>query len=312
VQAVGITEWGPPEVLHLVELPDPVPGEGEILIRVRAATVNPTDTQLRSGERAERLKDVPGPHVPGMEAAGTVEAFGPGVTSDLRAGDRVFAIVLPLGTHGAYAERTAVPAESVAAAPPSATFAEAATLPMNGLTARLALDVLELPRGAVLAVTGAAGGLGGYVVQLAKAAGLHVVADAAPADRSLVAALGADEIVDRGADMALRVRERHPNGVDAVVDAALLLDAVTPAVRDGGAVVTVRGYSGPDGRGVTWHPIFVRNYAREQAKLRSLSRLAEEGVLTMRVARTLPAVAAPEAHRLLDGGGIRGRIVLEF
>src|SRR5579875_1604676 len=177
MKAVGISEWGGPEVLHVVELPDPVAGPGQLVIRVHAASVNPTDTQLRSGERAERLRDVPGHHVPGMEAAGVVEQVGPDVESDLAFGDRVMAIVLPLGTHGAYAERVAVPVESVARSPRRVSDAEAATLPMNGLTARMALDVLNLSPGAVIAVTGAAGVLGSYVVQLARAAGLRVVAD---------------------------------------------------------------------------------------------------------------------------------------
>src|SRR5580704_18020567 len=138
MRAVGIMEFGGPEVLRLVELPDPEAGPGELGLRVRAATVNPTDTVLRSGGRADRLKDIPPPYVPGMDAAGVLEQIGPGVATDLQVGDHVMAIVVPDGSHGAYAEHLVVPIESVARVPHGATDIQAAALPMNGLTARMA------------------------------------------------------------------------------------------------------------------------------------------------------------------------------
>jgi len=161
VKAVGVTEFGGPEVLHIVDLPDPEAGPGELRIRVHAAAVNPTDTGLRSGRRAEQMKDIAPPYVPGMEAAGVLEQIGEGASTDLQVGDHVMAIVVPHGAHGAYSERVVVPAQSVARTPADATDAEAATLPMNGLTARQALDLLGLEPGQTLAVTGAAGALGG-------------------------------------------------------------------------------------------------------------------------------------------------------
>jgi NADPH2:quinone reductase len=314
MRAVGIMEFGGPEALRLVELPDPEAGPGEVRLRVRAATVNPTDTVLRSGGRADRLKDVPPPYVPCMDAAGVLEQIGEGVETDLRLGERVMAIVLPLGQHGAYAERVVVPAASVVRSPSMVSDAEAATLPMNGLTVRQALDELALEPGQTLAVTGAAGAVGGYAVQMGKAAGLWVIADAAPRDEELVRALGADAIVARGDDFARRVRQIAAGGVDGLIDAAVMNAIVAPAVRDGGRVATLRGYDGGDvaGSGVTFCPIFVRNYAREQRKLEALGHLVEQGELTLRVARTLPAEDAAEAHRLLEAGGVRGRLVLEF
>lgn len=196
MKAIGLTAFGGPEVLRVLDLPVPEAGPGEIRIRVHAATVNPVDTLVRRG--IAFVSDAEPPYVPGMDAAGVVEQIGKGVDTDLAVGDHVMAVVVVSGTHGAYAEHVVVPAESVVRAPAGATAIEAATLPMNGLTAHMALDLLELPAGATVAVTGAAGAVGGYAVQLAKADGLRVIADAAPKDELLVKELGADVILPRG------------------------------------------------------------------------------------------------------------------
>jgi NADPH:quinone reductase-like Zn-dependent oxidoreductase len=141
--------------------------------------VNPTDTGIRNGARAEALHHDPPPYVPGMDVAGTVAALGEGTDdAGLAVGDRVMGIVVPSGSHAGYSSLVALPVGSVVPAPAGTTHAQAATLPMNGLTARRALDLLDLPAGATLAVTGAARAFGGYVVQLAHAHGLRVVADA--------------------------------------------------------------------------------------------------------------------------------------
>lgn len=312
MKAIGIFEFGGPQALQMVDLPEPAAGPGEVRIRVLAAAVNPTDTGLRSGARAAQLKDVPPPYVPGMDAAGVLEQIGDGVTTDLQVGDHVMAIVVPHGSHGAYAERVVVPIESVTRIPAGATDVDASTLPMNGLTTRMALDALSLPPGATLAVTGAAGAVGGYAVQLGKADGLRVIADASEADEQLVKDLGADVVLRRGPDYPHAVRGVIPEGVDGLIDAAVMDQLVVPAVRDGGAIATVRGFQGEEERGVVFHPVFVRNYAKEQAKLDALRRQVETGQITLRVARTFPAEQAAEAHRILEAGGTRGRLVLEF
>ena len=312
MRAVGVVEFGGPEALRVVDLPDPEPGPGEVRIRVRAATVNPTDTYTRNGSRAEMLKSSPPPYVTGMDAAGVLDAVGEEVDTDLRVGDDVMAIVLPRGSYGAYSELIVVPVESVARMPSGASYAEASTLPMNGLTARLALDLLALKAGQTLAVTGAAGAFGGYTVQLAKADGLRVIADASEADTKLVQELGADVVVRRGDDVADRIREVEPDGVDAVADGAVMNELVVPAVRDGGAVATVRGLRGDAERGITYKPVWVRDYVREQAKLDRLRQQVEDGQVTLRVAATYPPEQAAEAHRRLEAGGTRGRFVIEF
>src|SRR5919202_5409158 len=260
MRAVGVTEFGGPGDLHLVDVPAEPLGPGQVRLRVRAATVNPTDTYLRNGTYADRDPVKEFPFVPGMDVAGELAEIGADVRTDLAVGEHVMGIVLPSGAHGGYREDLVLPARSVARAPAGVDDVTASTLPMNGLTARLALDLMGLQPGQVLAVTGAAGAFGGYVVQLARTEGLTVVADASEADEQLVRDLGADVVVRRGDDVADRIRERFPDGVDGLADGSVQDALVLPAVRDGGAVATVRGYRGPpDGqRGLRFFPTLVR------------------------------------------------------
>jgi NADPH2:quinone reductase len=312
MRAAGVTEFGGPEALHLVDVPAEPLGAGQVRVRVTAATVNPTDTYARNGTYAGRDPVKEFPYVPGMDVAGVLAEIGEGVATDLLVGDHVMGIVVPSGAHGGYREDIVLPAGSVARAPAGASDAAAATLPMNGLTARLALDRMGLQPGQVLAVTGAAGAFGGYVVQLARSEGLTVVADAAEADEQLVRELGADVVVRRGDDVAARIREQFPDGVDGLADGSVQDAAVLPAVRDGGVVTTVRGYRGDGQRNLTVTPVMVRHYAEEQEKLDRLREQVENGELTLRVADTFPAGEAAEAHRRLEAGGVRGRLVLTF
>jgi NADPH:quinone reductase len=311
MRAVGVTEFGGPEALHLVDVPPEPLGPGQVRLRVEAAAVNPTDTHARSGAYADRDPVKTPPWVPGMDVAGVVTEVGDGV-EHLAVGDPAMGIVVPFGPYGAYREDKVLPADSVVRAPKNATAVEAATLPMNGLTARMALDRMALQPGQVLAVTGAAGAFGGYVVQLAKADGLMVIADASEADERLVREMGADVVVRRGDDVADRIREHFPDGVDGLADGSVQGELVLPAVKDGGAMATVRGYRGDGQRGVRVLPNQVMRAALDRAGLDRLRQQAEDGVLTLRVARTFPAEEAAEAHRLLEAGGIRGRLVLVF
>lgn len=313
MRAVTFSQFGGPEVLEVKDLPVPEPGPGEVRIRVAAATVNPTDLGFRAGRQAAQLAEqgVHPPYVPGMELAGTVDAVGEGVS--WRPGERVMAIVNPRRPGGgAQAEFVVVPAASVARVPAGASLEEAATLPMNGLTVRLALDRLALQPGQTLAVTGAAGAVGGYAVQLGALEGLRVIAVASPKDEELVKKLGAAAFVPRGDGAITGIRDVSSGGVDGMIDAAVLDGAVLPAIRDGGRLATVRGWSGPSERGITIEPVRVLEYVHNQAALDKLGRLVEAGKLTLRVAETFPPERAADAHRTLEAGGVRGRLVIVF
>lgn len=311
MRAVGVLTFGGPEVLQVIDLPELHAGPGQVRIRNHAATVNPTDTFLRNGSRAEQMKDVSPPYVPGMEAAGVVDEVGAGATG-LKVGDAVLAIVVPKGSQGAYREQLVLDARSVVLAPKGKSHAEAATLPMNGLTARQTLDKLALKPGQVIAVTGAAGAYGGYVIQLAKADGLKVIADASESDEALVKSLGADIVVRRGDDVATRIRQHFPGGVDGLADGAVLKEKVIPAVKDGGGFASVRGFQGVPTRDIHFYMISVGNYVFEHDKLDRLRQLVDESKIALRVAATYKPEQAADAHRRLEARGTRGRIVITF
>ncbi len=312
MRGIGVIEFGGPDALQIVDLPEDHAGPGEVRIRVQAATVNPTDVGLRDGSRAEALRAIPPPHVPGMDVAGVVDEVGPGTVTELTVGDAVIGMVVPSGSHGGYRESLVLTADSVVRAPRGVSLTAAATLPMNGLTARQSLDQLGLQAGQTVAVTGAAGCYGGYVVQLAKADGLRVIADASPVDEDLVRSLGADVVVPRGDDIAAQLRKVVPEGVDGLADGANQRELAVGAVKDGGAFASVRGWGGDGERGVVFYRTSVRDYDHRPELLDQLRRQAEDGVVTLRVAATFPPEQAADAHRRLEARGTRGRCVIVF
>ena len=312
MRGVGFYEFGDPDVLKVIDLPEVHAGFGQVRIRNYAATVNPTDLMARNGVRAKQMGVDPPPYVPGMEVAGVVDEVGDGVTTGLNIGDSVMGIVVTKASYGGYREQIVLDARSVVITPEGKSHVEASTLPMNGLTARQVLDRLALSAGQTIAVTGAAGAFGGYVVQLAKADDLIVVADASAQDEDLVTSFGADIVLPRGDNFVDLVRAEFPQGVDGLADGAVLGEKVIHAVRDGGTFSSVRGWQGNGERKIRFASTSVREYALELGKLEKLRKQVEDGVLTLRVARTYQADEAPEAHRALEAGGIRGRLVLRF
>lgn len=316
MRAIGFDRFGGPEVLREMVLPAPEPRPDEVRIRVSAATVNPGDVYQRRGH-VPSLRHAP-PWLVGMEASGVVESIGPLVDGRFAVGDRVIAHINPVDPRGAaYGELAVASVDRVVLAPSGASDAEAATLPMNGMTAWLLLEAMRAPAGGVVAVIGAAGAVGGYVVQLARAAGYTVIADAAAGDEDLVRALGADVVIGRGSDAAAAIIRAAGSKVDGVAVAAGA-DIAVSAVKPGGVVATAVGAG--DGQqlarahadGIQVVPVRVDLTPAPAPMLQSLRTLAEAGLLTLRVADELPAADAAAAHRRLEAGGLRGRQVLRF
>ncbi|WP_433475365.1 NADP-dependent oxidoreductase [Spirillospora sp. CA-142024] len=313
MRAIIVKTPGGPDALEVSDVPVPVAGPGQVRIAVAAAAVNPVDAVTRSGVLADAGLMPPFGSRPavgiGWDVAGTVDAVGTGVPR-FAAGDEVIGLKdrldVPLG---AYAEAVVLDADAVAPAPRSVAPAEASTIPLNGLTALQALDLLDLPPGGTLLVTGAAGAVGGYAVELAAHRGLHVVAAASASDEALVRGLGAEMFVPRGVHLGDAVRSLVPGGVDGALDAALLSVTALDAVRNAGAFVAVSG--GPATplplRGITVHNVWIR---ADAAQLAHLTTLVDRGHLTPRVADTLPLTKAVKAHERLEAGALRGRLVL--
>jgi NADPH:quinone reductase len=300
---------GGPEVLRVIERDVRDAGTGEVRLAVVAAAVNPADIAVREFG----VEGVPPPWVPGMDAAGVVESVGAGV-EHVAAGAEVMAALGPRRPDGgAQAELIVVPAASVVPIPDGATVEQAATLPMNGLTAFHGLELLDLAAGGTLAVTGGAGLLASYVIAIAKHRGLHVLADAFPEDEELVRSFGADAVLPRGDGLPSAVRNAVPEGVDAVFDTALLGRSMFPAIRGGGAIAVVRGWDGEDVENrVRIKRVMVGTVLQRTDWLWQLRELAERGVLALRVADTYPPEQAAEAERRMEAGGLRGRAVIVF
>jgi NADPH:quinone reductase len=309
MRAIAISRPGGPEVLEVIDRPVREPGRGEVRIAVRAAAINPTDIGLRAAGGG----DLPPPWTPGMDAAGTIESIGPGVDR-LHAGERVMAAVSPRRPDGgAQAELVVAPAASVVPVPEGATLEQAATLPMNGLTAMRGLELLSLGEGETLLVTGGAGVLASYVIGIAKRRGLRVLADARNDDRELVRGFGADDVLARGDGLVAAAREIAGEGVAAVYDTALLTRNVLGAIRDGGGIAVVRGWDGSKAeRGIVVHQVRVSEVLERTDWLLELRALAADGTLALRVAGEYPPERAADAERVMDAGGLRGRAVIVF
>jgi NADPH:quinone reductase len=305
-----VRTYGGPEALEVIDVRVPEPGRGQIRIRVEAAAVNPVDIATREG-----LMNAARPGVIrereyvgiGWDVAGVIDATGPDVTG-FAAGDRVIALRdrldLSLGT---YADQVILDAADVARVAPGSDSTGLSTIPLNGLTAIQALDILAPLAGQTVLVTGAAGGLGAFSVELAAMRGLRVIAAAGDDDEKLVRGLGAAEFVPRSADLAAAVRDLVPGGVDAVFDAAVLGYPALDAVRARGAFAAFVGTGPVPVRGIRVIPV---NIHADGAALAGLSGLAAAGKLTLRVAGTYPLADAARAHERLQAGGVRGRLVL--
>ncbi len=312
MKAVAFSKFGGPDVLEVIELPIPQPGPDDVVVRIAAATVNPTDIMMRSGKQAALMVALTPPYVAGMEFSGHIYSAGSGVMK-FQIGQPVMGVVNPRRSNGgSQAEYLCVPAKSVAMLDPSIDLVQAATVPMNGLTAKIALDLLSLQPGNSVLVTGAAGAVGGYFIQLAKTAGLKVVADAKEGDIDTIRGLGADHIVPRGPTMVATVRALFPQGVDALLDTALIGDVASAAVRDDGSAVSLRKSNPITDTRLRTHYVAVTERMEDTPVLEWLAELIRTGEVTPRVGCTLPMTEASAANALVERGNMRGRMVLLF
>lgn len=299
-----VTEFGPPEVLKPAARPHPEPAEGEVVVRIAAANVNPSDIGGRSGEvRRRRMPELEPPFVLGWDLAGEVADVGPGVDR-YAIGDPVVGMI-PWGRIGArigaYAQAAVVQPEWLAPRPSGLDAITGATVPLNALTASQELGGLGLAPGAALLITGASGAVGSYATQLAVAAGLRVLAIASDGDEEWVASLGAAEVLPRSTDL-LKIAP-----VDGLFDAVPIGAAATAAVKQGGVAVFTRGVEVPDRPDLQIETPLVHT---DPLALAELTNQVAAGRLRTRVARTIPLTDAAEAHRLVERGGLRGKIVL--
>ncbi|HUY49906.1 MAG TPA: NADP-dependent oxidoreductase [Streptosporangiaceae bacterium] len=302
MNVIEVTEFGGPDVLRPAVRPTPAGQPGQVVVRVRAANVNPTDLAARAGHGPRGIPQPP--FVLGWDFAGDVQAAGEGVT-DLTPGDRVVGMIHWYDQHGAvgaYAQEVAVDAGWVVLLPDSLDYALAATIPLNALSAAQGLDLLGLTGPAALLVTGASGAVGSFAVQLAAQAGHRVIALASRGDEDWARALGATEVLPRDADLSAI------EPVPAVFDAVPLGEPALAAAQDGGAVVTTRQVPAADPARRIRQQAFLIHPDRE--RMRRLVDAVARGRLRTRVDRVLPLAEAAEAHRLNEAGGLRGKIIL--
>lgn len=302
--------FGGPEVLQVREVPDPPVGPDTVLVRARAAGVNPVDWKVRQGLLTERY-----PHhlpvVPGWDVAGVVEAVGPAVVTGVEVGDEVWGYVRRDDVaHGTCAELVPAPERTVTRKPAGLSFEEAAGVPLAGLTAYQSLtEALRVSAGDRVLVHAAAGGVGQFAVQIAVALGAEVVATASSRNHDHVTALGAAEVLDYHEGPVSELLEDHGGPVDAVLDlvgGAALDDAPAQAknVRRIASVIDPVTVSELGGRYV-----FVRP---ERGHLDELRRLVDTGALRVDLAQTFDLADIAAAHRASEEGHTRGKIVVRI
>lgn len=328
MKAAAIHRYGGPEEIQILEVPTPVPKSGQVRIRVHAAAINPVDLVTREGilipddeealnERKElfAIEKPIFPMILGWDAAGIVDEVGEGVTR-WKKGDRVIAFSQQIVHYaGTYAEYVLLDENVLALAPRNVGLAAASTLPLAGLTAYQAIEWLSLKPKQTLLINGPLGAVGGFALQLAAHQGITVFAVCHRQEAEFAHRLGATYIVDRDKLIEPQVRDMVAEGVDAALDVVggkLAVDSFA-AIKTGGYYATTvpdfqkEGISKTENRNITATNIWVQPNAKH---LDHLSRLAELGVLTLRVAEAFKLEQVREAHQLFSSRTVRGKIVL--
>lgn len=311
MRVVVIERFGGPEVLQLADLPDPRVGAGEVRIAVHAAGANPVDASNRSDGSWAGI-DLP--HVPGYDVAGVVDRVGEGVGS-VSVGERVMAMTpFPRGA-GGYAEFVVLPADLIAPFPAGVSFAEASAVPLAAGTAYDVLDRIDLAPGSWVLVHGASGGVGTFLVQLAAAGELHVVAAASARSHELLRDLGAEACVDyNDVDVAEAARKIAGGRVDAIVDlvGGSALQRSLSAVRSHGELASI---ATPEldldpilDMNLTFHGVLISD---DGERVRALAELMAAGTMRPIVAEVFPLERVADAHRQLETGHSGGKIVLQ-
>ncbi|WP_454858864.1 NADP-dependent oxidoreductase [Promicromonospora soli] len=307
MRAITYSEFGSADVLELTEQPDPHIGPDTLVVRVKAASVNPVDWKIREG-RLRRLIDVQLPAIPGWDVAGVVEQVGLD-TPEFQVGDEVYGYVRKDTVQGGtFAELVAAPVRTLARKPASLSFEEAAAVPLAGLSAYQAIQRSGVKAGQTVLVHAAAGGVGAFAVQIARALGARVIGTASEANHEFLRGLGA-EPVTYGDGLADRVRALAPGGVDVALDFV------------GGDSVAISAGLVPDGRAITsiadptartehgGQYVWVRP---STADLDALTALFDAGKLTVELAEVFDLADAAAAHRASETGHTRGKVVVRI
>lgn len=305
MRAITYSRYGGADVLELTDQPTPKVGPDSVLVRVKAASVNPVDWKVREGY-LDQVMDVQFPVVPGWDVAGVVERVGLD-TPEYQVGDEVFGYVRRDWMHGGtFAEYVAAPVRTLARKPASLSFEEAAAVPLAGLTAYQSIQRAGVTAGQTVLVHAAAGGVGGFAVQIAKALGATVVGTASESNHEFLRGLGA-EPVTYGDGLVERVRAVAPDGVDVVLDYGSP-DAVETApalLRDGGTIASIVDAKARDELG--GHYVWVRP---DTADLEALGALIDEGKVRVEVAQVFDLADAAAAHEASASGHVRGKVVV--
>ncbi|GAA4682969.1 NADP-dependent oxidoreductase [Frondihabitans cladoniiphilus] len=300
MKAVQFHEFGGPDVLKIVDLPDPHPAHGQVRIRVHAVGISASDPKIRSGALSF---GAPLPQGTGRDVAGVVDELGEGVT-DVKVGDRVFGI-----SDDGYGAADYALLSIYAVIPVSLGFVDAAGLPVALETATRGIDQLNVTDGTTLFINGASGGIGSTAIQLAVARGARVIGAASAANQNYLALLGAEPVV-YGDGMVDRVRKIAPDGVDVALDVVGngILPELIELTGTAQNVITLADFDGSKKYGVHFSNGFEDGHGFHS--LATIGALIEAGKFWLPIDKTFPFTGIAEAHRVSETGRVRGRLAV--